>query len=52
VVSPASLLGSRVTKLGDFSPIGQLFIMGSFLKMTEVAQNFVNYFFPQQKFMF
>jgi hypothetical protein len=28
-----------VTGLGEFSPIGWLFTLGSFLKMTEVAQN-------------
>jgi hypothetical protein len=28
----------RVTRLGEFSPIGWLFTLGSFLKMTKVAQ--------------
>jgi hypothetical protein len=28
-----------VTGLGEFAPIGWLFILGSFLKMTEAAQN-------------
>jgi hypothetical protein len=27
-----------VTKLGEFSPIGRLFSMGSFVKITEVTQ--------------
>jgi hypothetical protein len=31
---------SRVTRLGDFSPIGRLLTLGSILKITEVAQNF------------
>jgi hypothetical protein len=31
---------TRVTRLGEFSPIGWLFTLGSFLKMTEVAQIF------------
>jgi hypothetical protein len=34
---------SRVTRLGEFSPIGQLIPLGSFLKITDVAQIF-NYF--------
>jgi hypothetical protein len=28
-----------VTRLGDFSPIGQLFTLGGFLKIIKVAQN-------------
>jgi hypothetical protein len=30
----------RVTRLGEFSPIGQLFSLGSFLKIPEVAHIF------------
>jgi hypothetical protein len=30
---------TRVTRYGEFSTIGWLFTLGSFLKMTEVAQN-------------
>jgi hypothetical protein len=30
----------RVTSLCDFSPLGQLFALGGFLKITEVAKNF------------
>jgi hypothetical protein len=29
---------SRVTRLGEFSPIGRFYSLGSFLKITEVAQ--------------
>jgi hypothetical protein len=29
-----------VTRLGDFSPLGRLFTLGSFLKRTEVAKLF------------
>jgi hypothetical protein len=32
--------GTRVTRLGEFSPIGWLFYFGNFLKITEVAQIF------------
>jgi hypothetical protein len=31
--------GIRVTRLGEFSPIGLLFSLGSLLKITEVAQH-------------
>jgi hypothetical protein len=34
----------RVTRLGQFSPLGQLFSVGSFLTITEVAENFVTIF--------
>jgi hypothetical protein len=30
--------GTRVTRLGEFSPIGWLFTFGTFVKITEVAQ--------------
>jgi hypothetical protein len=30
---------SRVTRLGEFSPIGRLFSFGSFRKITKAAQN-------------
>jgi hypothetical protein len=33
-----TLVTSRVTRLSEFSPIGCLFTLGSFLKITEVAQ--------------
>jgi hypothetical protein len=29
---------NRVTRLGEFSPIGQLFILGSLFKISEVGQ--------------
>jgi hypothetical protein len=32
--------GARVTRLGDFSPIGRLFTLGLFTKITKVAQMF------------
>jgi hypothetical protein len=32
---------SRVTRLGEFSPIGRVFTLGSFLKITKVAQSVV-----------
>jgi hypothetical protein len=38
---------SRVTRLGKFSPLGQLFTLGIVLKITEVAQ-FLGYFFPRK----
>jgi hypothetical protein len=31
---------NRVTRLGEFSPLGQLFTLSSFSKITEVAQTF------------
>jgi hypothetical protein len=34
-----------VTRLGEFSPIGQRFTLGSVLKITEVAKSFVLLFF-------
>jgi hypothetical protein len=36
----------RVTRLGELSPIGRLFTLGSFLKVTGVTQISGNYF-PQ-----
>jgi hypothetical protein len=33
--------GNRVTRLGEFSPNGQLFTMGSLMKIIEVAQIFL-----------
>jgi hypothetical protein len=36
---------SRVTRLGVFSPVGRVFTLGSFMKITEVAQIFVQSFF-------
>jgi hypothetical protein len=38
-----------MTGLGEFSPIGQLLNMGSFLKITEEALIW-DYFFPRKKF--
>jgi hypothetical protein len=32
---------SRVTRLGKFSPIGRTFTLGSFLKLAEVAIDFL-----------
>jgi hypothetical protein len=35
---PGSIqVGFRVTRLGEFSPIGRLFTLGTFLKITKVA---------------
>jgi hypothetical protein len=31
---------NRVTRLDEFSPLGRLFTLGIFLKITEVGQNF------------
>jgi hypothetical protein len=39
-------LSSRVTRFGKFSPYGQLFSLGSFLKVTEVGQ-FCGLHFPR-----
>jgi hypothetical protein len=36
-----SNIGNGVTRLGEFSPIGRLFTLGSILLITEVAQIFV-----------
>jgi hypothetical protein len=36
----------RVTRLSEFSPTGWLFTLGSFLKITNVAE-MLGYFFPQ-----
>jgi hypothetical protein len=36
---------SRVTRLGEISPIGRLFSLGSFMKMTEVVQIFMLLFY-------
>jgi hypothetical protein len=36
-VLPYLAVKGRVIKLGDFSPIGRLFILSSFLKISEVA---------------
>jgi hypothetical protein len=33
-------LSSRVTRLGEFSPIGQPFTLGGFLKIAQVAKIF------------
>jgi hypothetical protein len=33
---------NRVTRLGEFSPIGYLFSLGGFLKITEIAQILVH----------
>jgi hypothetical protein len=32
------LVGNRVTRLGEFSPNGFFFTLGSFMKITEVAR--------------
>jgi hypothetical protein len=49
MVDCASLLVVRVTRLGEFSLIGQLFTLGRvFLKIAEVAQ-ILGYFFPRKK---
>jgi hypothetical protein len=34
------MVGSRVTRLGEFLPNGRLFTLGSVLKVLDVAQNF------------
>jgi hypothetical protein len=31
---------TSVTRLGEFSPFGRLFSLGSYLKISEVAHNF------------
>jgi hypothetical protein len=41
--------GARVTRLGEFSPIGRLFASGIFLKITEVVQIF-GLLFPRYTF--
>jgi hypothetical protein len=33
-------VATRVTRLGEFSPIGRLFTLGSVMKITEVAKHF------------
>jgi hypothetical protein len=35
---------SRVTRLGEFSPLGRSISFGQFLKITEVAQMFGHFF--------
>jgi hypothetical protein len=40
---------ARVIRLGEFSPIGRLFSMGSTLKITEVAQIFDHLLFSHVK---
>jgi hypothetical protein len=42
---------SRVTRLGEFIPIGRLFSFGSFLKITEGA-HFFGYFYSTYKSMY
>jgi hypothetical protein len=42
---------NRVTKLGEFSPIGWLLILGSFLKITEIAQVVVATYFRCKSFV-
>jgi hypothetical protein len=37
-----------VTRLGEFSPIGWLFTLAKFMKITEVAEIFFATFFPRQ----
>jgi hypothetical protein len=32
-----AMLSARVTRLGDFSPFGQMFSLGHFLKITDFA---------------
>jgi hypothetical protein len=39
----------RVTRLGKFSPNGQVFTLGRFLKMTEIAPSFGATFFPKYR---
>jgi hypothetical protein len=43
-------IGARVTRLGEFSPIGRLFSLESYLKITKVGQIFWATFLPQQMF--
>jgi hypothetical protein len=40
----------RVTRLAEFSPIGRLFTLGGFLKITEVAHSFGD-FFPSTSYV-
>jgi hypothetical protein len=44
-VSGASNLPDRVTRLGDFSPNGRLFTLGSNLKVSDLAHGFGLHFF-------
>jgi hypothetical protein len=37
---PTRKLSPNVTRLGDFLPVGRMFILGSFFKIAEVAQIF------------
>jgi hypothetical protein len=43
--------GTRVTRLGNFSPVGRLFTLRTFLKIAEVAHMF-GLFFPTVKFIY
>jgi hypothetical protein len=43
-----TLSASRVTRLGEFSPIGQLFSLGSFSNLQK-WHKFLGYFFPRHK---
>jgi hypothetical protein len=52
--SEASLVGNKLTRLGEFSPIGRWFTSGSFLKIIKSCTIF-NFFFPgylQVKYIF
>jgi hypothetical protein len=40
--------GTRVTRLCEFSPVGRVFTLGSFLKITEVAQILGQLFYTWQ----
>jgi hypothetical protein len=42
----AFFLKARVTRSGDFSPVGRLFALDNVLRNTKVAQ-FFGYFFPR-----
>jgi hypothetical protein len=44
--------GSRVTRLGEFSPIGRLLSLISYWKMTEVAQIFALVFLHGERAVF
>jgi hypothetical protein len=44
-------LGGRVTRLGEFFPIGRLLSLDSFLKITEVAQSFVLLFSTEKSYV-
>jgi hypothetical protein len=44
-------LGGRVTRLGEFWPLGRLFILGSFFKLQKKCKS-LGYSFPTVKDMY